>query len=77
MQLYTGGAQPRRDHSRAAGQARGGQANSYAFSDRPKIVASDEVIIGIILICHRDVAALFDPKFTYSYGHLILHHIAS
>ncbi|XP_070024834.1 uncharacterized protein [Nicotiana sylvestris] len=32
-----------------------------------EVVASDAVITGIILVCHRDASVLFDPGSTYSY----------
>lgn len=39
----------------------------YDFLGRPKVEASNAMIIGIILICHRPASMLFDPGFTYYY----------
>lgn len=45
----------------------GGQAGYYALPARTEVVASDSVITGIVLVCHRDASVLFDPGSTYSY----------
>ncbi|XP_070020604.1 uncharacterized protein [Nicotiana sylvestris] len=45
----------------------GGKARYYALPTRTEAVASDYVIIGIVLVYHRDASVLFDPGSTYSY----------
>ncbi|XP_070050832.1 uncharacterized protein [Nicotiana tomentosiformis] len=45
----------------------GGQARCYANLGRMEAVASDAVIIGIILFCRKDASVLFDLGSTYSY----------
>ena len=48
-------------------QSDGGRSHCYAFSGRPEAEASDVVITGIVLVCHRPATVLFDPGSTYSY----------
>ncbi|XP_075089212.1 uncharacterized protein LOC107768811 isoform X1 [Nicotiana tabacum] len=62
-------AQPARGGGRGGrGCPRGGvQAWYYALLDCTDAVASDSIIKGIILVCHRDASVLFDPGSTYSY----------
>ncbi|XP_070036170.1 uncharacterized protein [Nicotiana tomentosiformis] len=45
----------------------GGQARYYALPAHTEVVASDSVITGIVLVCHKEAAVLFDPGSTYSY----------
>lgn len=66
--------QPSRDEAQSVrGYTRGGgwsgdcQDHYYAFPTRPEVVASDDVITCMILVCHRDASVLFDPGSTYSY----------
>ncbi|XP_070056947.1 uncharacterized protein [Nicotiana tomentosiformis] len=61
-QLARGRGQAGRGHPSG-----GGQAHSYAFPGRTEVVASDAVIIGIVLVCHTDASVLFDLGSTYSY----------
>ncbi|XP_070008082.1 uncharacterized protein [Nicotiana sylvestris] len=62
-------AQPAKSGGRGGkGRPRGGgQAIYYALTTRTEVVASDSIITGIILVCHRDASVLFDPGSTYSY----------
>ncbi|XP_075075305.1 uncharacterized protein LOC142162686 [Nicotiana tabacum] len=62
-------AQPTRGGGRGGrGRPRGGgQARYYALPARTEAVASNSVITGIILVCHRDASVLFDLGSTYSY----------
>ncbi|XP_070042890.1 uncharacterized protein [Nicotiana tomentosiformis] len=43
----------------------GGHTRCYAFLGRTEVVASDVVITGIVLICHRDASVLLDPGSIY------------
>ncbi|XP_070004469.1 uncharacterized protein [Nicotiana sylvestris] len=45
----------------------GGQTRYYALPARTKVIASDFVITGIVLVCQRNASVLFDPSSTYSY----------
>ncbi|XP_070015104.1 uncharacterized protein [Nicotiana sylvestris] len=56
--------QPVRGKSHPRG---GGQAKYFALPACTEAVASDSVIRGIVLICHRDASILFNPGSTYSY----------
>ncbi|XP_070036782.1 uncharacterized protein [Nicotiana tomentosiformis] len=46
---------------------RGGQPRYYTLPARTEAVASDSIISGIVLVCHRYASVLFDPGSTYSY----------
>ncbi|XP_070037058.1 uncharacterized protein [Nicotiana tomentosiformis] len=62
-------AQPARGRGRT-GRVRprgGGQVRHYALLAKTEAVASDSIITGIVLACHRDASVLFDPGSTYSY----------
>ncbi|XP_049386729.1 uncharacterized protein LOC125850950, partial [Solanum stenotomum] len=62
-----GGRAAGRGASGASGSHSGGKcAQCYAFPRRPEAKASDAVITGIILVCHRPAFVLFDPGSTFS-----------
>ncbi|XP_069148148.1 uncharacterized protein [Solanum lycopersicum] len=62
-----GGSPSGRGGGRGGSQSDRGRSHCYAFPGRPKAEASDSVITGIILVCHRSATVLFDPGSTYSY----------
>ncbi|XP_070024836.1 uncharacterized protein [Nicotiana sylvestris] len=66
-QSARGGGQVARGRPKGEDRTGGGQARFYALPDRKDASASNAVITGIILVCHRDASVLFDPGSTYSY----------
>ncbi|XP_070032420.1 uncharacterized protein [Nicotiana tomentosiformis] len=62
-----GGKHTGRGCPRGVGRSGDGQAPCYAFPARPKAVASDIVITGIVSVYHKDAPVLFDPDSTYLY----------
>ena len=62
-----GGSPSGRGDGREGSQSDGGCSHCYAFPGRPEAEASDAVITGIILVCHRPATVLFDLGSTYSY----------
>ncbi|XP_069148227.1 uncharacterized protein [Solanum lycopersicum] len=62
-----GGSPSGRGGGRRGSQSDGGRSHCYAFPVRLEAEASDAVITGIILVCHRPATVLFDPGSTYSY----------
>ncbi|XP_070049157.1 uncharacterized protein [Nicotiana tomentosiformis] len=62
-----GEAHSARGRPRGRGRSGGGQSRFYALPARPDAIASDAVIICIVLVCQRDAYVLFDPGSTYSY----------
>ncbi|XP_070008139.1 uncharacterized protein [Nicotiana sylvestris] len=67
--LATPPAQPASGGGRGGrGRPRGGgQTRYYALPNPTEAVASDSVITGVVLVCHRDSSVLFDPGTIYSY----------
>ncbi|XP_070055053.1 uncharacterized protein [Nicotiana tomentosiformis] len=66
-QAIRGGGQPARIRPRDVVQSGGAQPQFYIFPARPEIESYNAVIIGIILVFHKDASVLFDPCSTYSY----------
>jgi len=62
-----GRAQSVRGRPRGGDQSGGGHGRCYEFLARPEEVASDVVIRGIVLVCHKDALVIFDLGSTYSY----------
>ncbi|XP_070041258.1 uncharacterized protein [Nicotiana tomentosiformis] len=62
-----GGGQVGRGSPRRGGQSASAPASFYAFPAIPDAVTPDTVITGIIYVCGRDAAILFDPGSMYSY----------
>lgn len=56
-----------RGSARGCPQASGGRRVCYVILDRAEAEAFDEVITGIIPVCHCSSSILFDPSSTYSY----------
>ncbi|XP_027768988.1 uncharacterized protein LOC114074926 [Solanum pennellii] len=56
-----------RGGGRGNSQYEGSRFHCYGFLGRTEAEASDAVITGIILVCHRPTTVFFDPDSTYSY----------
>ncbi|XP_070008586.1 uncharacterized protein [Nicotiana sylvestris] len=67
VQPARGRGQEVKGRPRGRGRSGGSQARFYAIPGRTAAIASDTVITGIVSVCHRDAAVLFDPGSTYSY----------
>ncbi|XP_070046907.1 uncharacterized protein [Nicotiana tomentosiformis] len=61
------GAHAVRGRPKGGGRPGGGQARFYDIPARTDVVASDVVITGIVLVCHKYASTLFEPGSTYSY----------
>ncbi|XP_070014130.1 uncharacterized protein [Nicotiana sylvestris] len=66
-QAVRGGGQPVRGRPRGGGQIGGAQPRCYVFPAIPEAKSFDAVIIGSVMVFHRDASVLFDPSSTYSY----------